>query len=146
MATRPTDNIAKRKAYKEKVFGTKKTTIDGYTSKRLNKKNAHVDHVIPIQTIKENHPELSTAQLKRVSNITNNYVITDGKLNMSKGASSNSEYAIRQMYNSKSKMDFETAANMITKEHSSKRAVKEEIRAVKREASAKKFKELFKKK
>ncbi|RGZ63638.1 hypothetical protein DW979_12435 [Eubacterium sp. AM49-13BH] len=105
------DDPAKRKHFKEEQFGNKKTVDDIYTKNKLHKNadaadrkygsnhanshKTHVDHTTPIAVVYKNmrdNPYVSNESIKNVANNEDNYKLTSGKFNQSKGAKTNSQY------------------------------------------------------
>lgn len=105
------DDPAKRKHFKEEQFGNKNTVDDIYTKNKLHKNadaadkkygsncanshKTHVDHTTPIAVVYENmrdNPYVSNESIKNVANNEDNYKLTSGKFNQSKGAKTNSQY------------------------------------------------------
>lgn len=106
------DDVAKRKAFKEEVYGDKKTITDPYTGKTLHKDgnaalnkygdryvNEHksqTDHTIPLEKVvnqNKNNTFLKDEDIREIANIKENYKEIDAKLNQSKGSKSNIETA-----------------------------------------------------
>lgn len=106
------DDTAKRKQFKEEVYGERKTITDPYTGKTLHKDadaalnkygknyaNEHksqTDHTIPLKKVvdrNKNNTFLSDEDIKEIANIKENYKEINGSLNQSKGSKSNIETA-----------------------------------------------------
>lgn len=75
---------AEMRQYKEDKFAGKKTAIDEYTGKRINIKNADVDHVISANEVHARYQGLSDAQQKELANKRYNYAVTEKGINRSK--------------------------------------------------------------
>lgn len=105
------DDVNKRKQYKESQFGDKQTIQDEYTGKTLhkdtsaarrkygsNKYNEHTsqtDHTVPIKKVVNQNKSnrfLTDSDIKEIANIEENYKITSGRVNQSKGSQSNKEH------------------------------------------------------
>ena len=106
------DDVSKRNKYKESQFGDKQTVKDEYTGKTLHKDtsaakkkygtkkyNEHTsqtDHTVPIEKIVNRNKSnrfLTDSDIKEIANIEENYKVTNGHLNQSKGSRSNAEVA-----------------------------------------------------
>lgn len=118
MANREIDDVYHRinakDSYKNRKFAGKKTITDDYTgdtiyygnksdAKKLHslEKTADIDHITPIDKVKERYSDLSVEQQKKLANNENyNYAITNSKLNRNdKNALENHEYIEKQVGN-----------------------------------------------
>lgn len=132
------DDFARRNtnedSYKNRVFNGRRTTLDEYTGKKLyysskgqtatvnqtrhftTKTTANVDHVIPIDQIKDKYKgKVSKEQLKRIANSDYNLAVTSEALNKSKSNMSNHEYLYKQLKSGKPE-NITTTYNMLQKE------------------------------
>lgn len=90
--------IGGKNSYKAQRFQGKKSMKDDYTGKTIysdRKKHtyqtaADVDHVVPLNVIKERYSDLTEEQMKRIANRTSNYAMTSAELNESKSVGKNS--------------------------------------------------------
>ena len=129
---RETDNIVKRKKYKEERFGNKKTTVDDYTGKRIKKSNTDTDHIVPIDSINRKYSNLSLEQRKKLANCDANYATTSSSINRSKGSASNAEY-LNKMLRSGKKVTIEQAGRMLDAQMKAEKAIDKQARKMKRE-------------
>ena len=129
---REIDDISKRKKFKDDRLGNKKTILDDYTGKRVNKKSIDIDHVVPVDEINRKFSKLSTEQRKRLANCDENLVVTKSSINRSKGCSSNSEY-IGRMLDKCDKVSIEQADRMLEKQIVAEKAIEKKARKMKRE-------------
>ena len=102
MSSRSIDDQYKRiggnNSYKAQRFEGKKSMKDDYTGKTIyydRKKHtyqssADVDHVVPLNVVKERYSDLTEEQMKRIANRTSNYAMTSAELNESKSVGKNS--------------------------------------------------------
>lgn len=133
---RETDDLSKRKIYKENKYGDKRSVRDEYTGERVFKGNkqdaAHrhpidkvsdTDHITPIKTVNERYSGLTKEQRKKLANNEHNYAITNSKLNRSKGGLENHEYLKREIKNGEG-VDLKTSVKMLEKEAESRVAMR----------------------
>ena len=126
---RKIDDPNKRKKYKEKTFGNKKTIKDPYTGEKLHssseaakkkykskatKHASQTDHTVPCEQIwnrNKNNPFLSDKDLKEIANIDSNYKQINQKTNQEKGGKTNAQYVKGKL--KKGEMTSDQAAKMV---------------------------------
>lgn len=94
MSAREIDNQHKRiggeNSYRAQRFEGAKSMVDDYTKQRIfvdSTKHpagtaAQVDHIIPLEKVRELYPNLTKEQQRMIANDPSNYAMTSGKLNM----------------------------------------------------------------
>lgn len=122
MSTRKTDDLDKRRQFREQTFDGKRSTEDAYTGERIfwgndkdavhkhpSYKTSDSDHITTIQKIDEWYPDLTVEQRKELANLSMNvpqitkdglaekelylnYAMTNSSLNRKKGGKTNIEY------------------------------------------------------
>ena len=103
-------NLSKS-SYKNRCFAGKRVTIDEYNGEKIHyskinrytkdvrqETTAHVDHIVPKDTIAKRYGEdLSKSQLKKIAQEDYNLAVTSARINQGKNALSNHEYLISQL-------------------------------------------------
>ena len=125
---REIDDVQKRKIYKEKKFGDKKSVIDAYTGERIFKGNSRdsnykhptdkttdIDHITPIDVVEKRYGHLPKEQQQKLANREYNYAVTNSKLNRSKGKLENHEYLLKKLKKGEPE-NLKTSLNMLKKE------------------------------
>lgn len=144
MAQRKLDDEYKRKKYKDEYFNGKKTATDEYTGKRINRNNADVDHITPLDKVEKRYPGLSKEQHKQLANDKSNLAITNSSDNRSKQNLSNDEFLYRESQYGK-RRDINTEINMYDKQNESLKAMDKQAKKMYSENFKENVKGLFKK-
>ena len=102
--------------YKDNYFGDKNTKRDEYRNDDISKNKSQTDHIIPLARVYDQfsrNPALNSEDIKRMANQTDNFAMTEGPFNNSKGEQLNEEmHTFHQRDISEHKADKEKMKSM----------------------------------